>query len=144
MRLSLNGEHIRIEAADQLDESLLTQIRLNKEELLAYLKKNNSRTAFNHIIATPSQPHYPLSSAQRRLWTLSQLEEGNRAYNLPGVYVFEGELNKEALEHAFNSLVERHEILRTVFKEDEEQEIRQYILPAGDFHIHWQRVAFLE
>jgi len=141
VRLSLKGEHIQIEAADQLEEALLTQIRLNKEELLAYLKKNNSKTTFNHIIATPPQPHYPLSSAQRRLWTLSQLEEGNRAYNLPGVYVFEGELNKEALEHAFNSLVARHEILRTVFKEDEAQEIRQYILPAGGFHISWHDLS---
>jgi amino acid adenylation domain-containing protein len=77
--------------------------------------------------------HYPLSSAQKRFWVLSRFEEGNIAYNMPGVYVFEGDLNSDYLEAAFKKLIERHEILRTVFKEDEQGDIRQFIKSAEAF-----------
>ena len=74
---------------------------------------------------------YPLSSAQYRLWILSQFKEGNIAYNMPGIYEFEGHLNREAMEHAFESLVERHEILRTVFKDDETGKVKQFVKTIG-------------
>ncbi|HMI62248.1 MAG TPA: condensation domain-containing protein, partial [Puia sp.] len=74
---------------------------------------------------------YPLSSSQRRLWLLSQVEASNIAYNVPGVFRFEGELDVEALEKAFVALIERHEILRTAFHENEQGEVRQVILPVG-------------
>jgi amino acid adenylation domain-containing protein/non-ribosomal peptide synthase protein (TIGR01720 family) len=73
------------------------------------------------------QPDYALSSSQRRLWVLSQFEESSIAYNLPGVNVFEGMLDRDALEFAFQTLIKRHESLRTVFKEDEQGMIRQFI-----------------
>ncbi|WP_133054867.1 non-ribosomal peptide synthetase, partial [Niastella populi] len=89
------------------------------------------------IIPVAPQASYPLSFSQRRLWVLSQFEEANIAYNLPRVYVFEGELNREALKFAFDSVIGRHEILRTVFREDEQGEVRQVILPfsKAGFHI---------
>lgn len=46
---------------------------------------------------------------------------------MPGVYVFEGDLDKPALEQAFTTLIERHEILRTIFKEDAQGQVRQWI-----------------
>ncbi|WP_133054596.1 condensation domain-containing protein, partial [Niastella populi] len=74
---------------------------------------------------------------QRRLWVLSQFAEASIAYNVPAVYEFEGELNEEALKFAFDAVIERHEILRTVFIEDELGEVRQVILPfsKAGFHI---------
>lgn len=116
--------------------SLTTQdkeeIKRLKPLLLDFLKgnKNVREQSFNRIDAIKSEDHYPVSSAQQRLWLLSQFEEGNVAYNMPGVYVFEGNLNYSALENSFNSLLERHEILRTVFREDELTGLRQFILPA--------------
>lgn len=78
------------------------------------------------------QPDYALSSAQRRLWVLNQFSEGSNAYNLPGVYVFEGEVDRGALEYAFDALILRHEALRTVFRETGDGDVRQVILPAED------------
>ena len=44
--------------------------------------------------------------------------------------MLEGELNLAYLQQAFERLIERHEILRTVFKENGPDGIRQYILDA--------------
>src|SRR5204863_3687564 len=54
-----------------------------------------------------------VSFAQRRLWLIDQLEPGNAAYNIPAVVRFEGALDFAALEAAVNTIVARHETLRT-------------------------------
>src|SRR6185312_11514732 len=64
---------------------------------------------------------------QRRLWIVSQSEEANRAYSINDAYILEGGLDTGALEIACQRLTERHEIFRTLFKEDDTGEIRQYI-----------------
>jgi tyrocidine synthetase III len=90
-----------------------------------------AKTRYQAIEPLPLQPHYALSPAQRRLWVLSQFEEGNLAYNMPGLYHFEGQIDRAALAYAFGELIDRHESLRTVFREDEGGEPRQFILPPG-------------
>lgn len=97
------------------------------------------RTSAN-IPALDAQPYYPLSAAQSRLWVLSQFEQSKIAFNQPSIYVFEGNLDRTALEYAFSKVIERHESLRTVFREDERGEIRQYILApeASGFQLKYQ------
>ena len=71
------------------------------------------------LIPADREQDLPLSYAQQRLWFLDQFEsEQNSAYNIPIVLQFSGQLNIHALEISLNSLVRRHESLRTVFKND--------------------------
>ena len=70
---------------------------------------------FRNIEPLPEQPHYELSRAQRRLWILDRMEGGGVAYNIPGAYLIQGNLDRDAFRRAFEALVERHESLRTVF-----------------------------
>ncbi|OMP74496.1 condensation domain-containing protein, partial [[Flexibacter] sp. ATCC 35208] len=97
----------------------------------AVLIERSQKISYNGITPVPVQPSYPLSSSQRRLWVLSQFAEGNIAYNMPGAYVFEGDLSLPSLTYAFNELIRRHEILRTVFHEDSNGEVRQFIHHAN-------------
>jgi acyl carrier protein len=71
----------------------------------------------------------PLSYAQQRLWFLDQLGGTSTEYNMPGGLRLRGALDKEALERAINTIVERHESLRTHF-EEVEGEAMQAIEPA--------------
>jgi amino acid adenylation domain-containing protein len=56
-----------------------------------------------------------LSFAQRRLWFLEQLEPGTAAYNVPGEVRLSGPLDVGRLTAAFEEILRRHEVLRTVY-----------------------------
>ncbi len=133
VRLSLRHEEIEIETlTDKVSDDLLTDIRRNKEHITAYLKKGLSGRNFEHIERISEGESYAVSSAQRRLWVLSQLEGASVAYHIPGVYEFRGRLDQGSLRWAFDRLVERHEVLRTVIREGSDGEPRQVILGAED------------
>ncbi|MGX1543794.1 amino acid adenylation domain-containing protein, partial [Streptomyces adustus] len=57
----------------------------------------------------------PLSSAQRRLWFLHQLEGAGAVYNMPLAWRLQGSLDRMALEQALADVVDRHETLRTCY-----------------------------
>ncbi len=128
VRLSLKGENIEIDAPKgALTTEMISDIRMQKGEILEYLRKNLGNAVFNRIKAIEKKDCYPMSASQRRLWILSQFEGGNSAYNMVNVFVFEGALNRGAVSYAFETLLQRHEILRTVFREDKDGVIKQYI-----------------
>ncbi|MET7640137.1 amino acid adenylation domain-containing protein [Streptomyces sp. NPDC005438] len=77
----------------------------------------------------PERP--PLSPAQARLWFLDQAEDGDSlAYHLPFTLRLDGPVDLDALRRAVADLVERHQVLRTVFPQADGQPY-QRVLPAG-------------
>lgn len=100
---------IRIELKDLFLHPVLSDLAAEIDRTQA-----GSYSPISHVA---EQTHYKLSHAQRRLWVLDQFEpEGSIAYNLPVCYRLEGKLDRQALATAFNTLIERHESLRTVFE----------------------------
>ncbi|WP_033287826.1 non-ribosomal peptide synthase/polyketide synthase [Amycolatopsis jejuensis] len=59
----------------------------------------------------------PLSPAQQQLWFLYQLDGPTTTYSLPYAWRLHDSLDIDALRGAFEDLVRRHEVLRTVFVE---------------------------
>lgn len=55
---------------------------------------------------------YKMSSAQKRLFALYEIDKNSIAYNIPSLYKIEGEINIVKLNDAVIQLVNRHEILR--------------------------------
>ena len=62
----------------------------------------------------------PASFSQERLWFIDSLE-GSLQYHVPAVLQLKGKLNKQALEQALQMVVNRHEVLRTVFVQQDGQ-----------------------
>ncbi|MFC5220499.1 thioester reductase domain-containing protein [Streptomyces coerulescens] len=70
-----------------------------------------------------------LSFAQERLWFLAQLHPGNPYHNMVEAIRLRGPLDRDALRHALEQVVRRHDALRTVF-EVHRGEPRQRVLDA--------------
>ncbi|WP_425526045.1 amino acid adenylation domain-containing protein [Halotia branconii] len=73
--------------------------------------------------------HLPLSFSQERLWFIQQLQPNSSTYNVSFAFRLQGLLNISALEHSFNEIIQRHEVLRTRFFAADNQPI-QVIAPS--------------
>lgn len=81
------------------------------------------------LVAIDRNQPLPLSYPERSLWVLQQLDPSNPFYNEPFVVKLNGKLSKKRFEKSINKLIARHEVLRTVFSEDNET-LQQKILPS--------------
>lgn len=84
------------------------------EQIADHIIKQN-KNAYSEIETAPTQPYYPLSAAQKRLFVLNQLKEGNVAYNICQKVYLKSSYEVQQLEDIFNCLIMRHESLRTRF-----------------------------
>ncbi|WP_394849182.1 amino acid adenylation domain-containing protein [Pendulispora brunnea] len=85
-------------------------------------------------IAPAGRAHpLPLSFSQERLWFLMQLDPASTAYNMPAAVKLRGPLDEGALVRALESVVARHEVLRTRFIT---RDGRPFQVPAADIDFH--------
>lgn len=59
---------------------------------------------------------YPLSPVQRALWTLDQIQTFGHHYTIPLTLELRGELDLSRLQAAMHTMLQRHSVLRTVFR----------------------------
>lgn len=81
------------------------------------------------ILPVEAREYYPVSSQQKRLFIMWQLNRDSVAYNLPSGTIIEGDLEYDMLVRAFQHLVDRHESLRTSFSFINGQVV-QYVHPT--------------
>ncbi len=74
--------------------------------------------------------HVPLSLAQQRMWFMARLDPESSAYNIPVALRLSGPLDTAALTAALDDVLERHEVLRTVYPEHEGAGFQQ-VLPVA-------------
>lgn len=127
------GDQLRVSSPrGTLLPELRQAIKENKAELLAALR------AAQHAdgglqepipVAERAQP-LVLSSAQQRMWFMSQLEPSGSAYNLFASIRINGPLDFDLLACSLEELLRRHEILRTNFSIEQGQPV-QVIAPPG-------------
>jgi amino acid adenylation domain-containing protein len=72
----------------------------------------------------------PLSWGQERLWFLDQFEENSTTYNLLLGVTINGTLDIGTLQKSLDTIIERHEVLRTNFQEIDGHAV-QIIKPAA-------------
>jgi acyl transferase domain-containing protein/acyl carrier protein len=118
----LGGDSLKaITAISLIHKELNTEVPLEAFftgptiEKLARLINVGSAPKSEYVAIEPSETkeYFPLSSSQKRLYILQQLEKESVAYNETEIYLLVGPFDRERFEDALSQLVERHEVLRS-------------------------------
>jgi len=121
-----------------LDDATRAELSEHKDEirrfLEAALESSPPAADATRIERTDPSRTEPLSSAQRRLWFLEQLDPASTVNNLPAVFHIVGRLDRDALRRTFREIVRRHDSLRTAIMTTS-GEPHQEIEPALDFEL---------
>ncbi len=70
---------------------------------------------------------FPVTTTQERCWFLDKVQPGNPALNVAIRWELRGKVSAENLEHAFLTVIERHEVLRTRFVERDGAPMQQVV-----------------
>lgn len=76
----------------------------------------------------------PLSFGQERLWFIDQLDPGSPAQNILTAEIMTGPIHIMAMEHAFEDVLVRHQVLRSYFPTID-GEPRQRVRPLTNLHL---------
>ncbi|MED1217917.1 lichenysin non-ribosomal peptide synthetase LicA, partial [Bacillus paralicheniformis] len=106
----------RIQQEMNVDLQLKDLFQAPTIETLAQAAEKTEKKSAVYIEAAPDQETYPVSSAQKRLYVLQQIEGAEKSYHMPSVLQLEGKLDLKRLESAAQMLIKRHEAFRTTFE----------------------------
>ncbi|MCY8340416.1 lichenysin non-ribosomal peptide synthetase LicA [Bacillus haynesii] len=106
----------RIQQEMNVDLQLKDLFQAPTIESLAQAAAKAEKKSAVYIEAAPDQETYPVSSAQKRLYVLQQIEGAEKSYNMPAVLQLEGKLDLKRLKSAAQMLIKRHEAFRTTFE----------------------------
>jgi amino acid adenylation domain-containing protein len=98
--------------------------RLTVESLAVYIK-SVEKNAFSTVEPAEKKEYYGLSSAQKRLYFLQQMDKEGIGYNIPLILILEGIVDKDKLEQSIRGLIRRHESLRTSIDVIEEEPVQR-------------------
>ncbi|MBB4607806.1 amino acid adenylation domain-containing protein/non-ribosomal peptide synthase protein (TIGR01720 family) [Xanthomonas arboricola] len=118
-------------ASADISPRAVALLRENRDALIAFLS-DSAVLPIAEAIPRRGQPQRPapLSFAQQRLWFLHQLDPAaSAAYHVGAALALRGALDVDALRLTLARIVERHEVLRTCFV-DQDGEPVQWVLPA--------------
>lgn len=106
----------------KIHKTFNVQVRLSEifktqslKDLAAHIKSKQF-SLYSSIRPAEEKEYYTLSAAQKRMYILNQLGDIHSNYNISGVAVIEGEMDKGHFEEAFTKLLKRHESFRTSFE----------------------------
>lgn len=87
-----------------------------------------------HVAALTDTLSFPLTSTQLRWWFLDQLRPGDSSLNVAVRWELRGNVSRDLIEATFARILERHEILRTRFVENNGTPVQE-VLPSIGFHV---------
>lgn len=82
---------------------------------LAKVLEEKTGVTYQSISKAEEKPYYNMSSTQKRIFMVSEMDKDGLSYNMPAVMKMEGAINAEAARNAIAKIMNRHEILRTRF-----------------------------
>ncbi len=115
---SLHATQLTVRVRDQLDIELAPRhlfITSGLEQLAALLDRTETVPAVDRIVPVPHDGPLVCTYQQEGLWLVQQLDPASAAYHIGFATRLRGAVQVPALERALQSLVARHEALRTRF-----------------------------
>ncbi len=143
VRLWEDNGQLRFEApAGIMTDELAAEIRQSKPALLEFLRdaRAGAASAPPAIATVPRGGVMPASMAQQRLWLLHQLDGNGSTYNVPKAMRLRGALDAARLERAFETVVHRHEALRTTFEWQRGEAVQRIHAPSP-IHIQYEDLS---
>lgn len=98
----------------QLSEDERFFIKKNKLKIIASIFKGHQK------VEVPETNNFenPLSFQQERLWLTNKISSVGQEYNSVAIFHFRGTLDIKSFQESFKKVLFRHEVLRTIYKED--------------------------
>lgn len=142
VKLAVKGEQLSVTGnLKAIDGQTKIKLKAHKAAIIEFVRgKQNEVPA---IVPTARSTPLPLSFAQQRLWLVEQITPGTDQFNMPMALRFKGALNVQALQQALNTIVARHEVLRTVYHAGERNEGQQQIRAVGEVNLEYSDLAQL-
>ena len=94
-------------------------------ELLEQMTAEQTPGTTTHTSSTTSENEYPLSSTQEALWFLQQMAPESTAYNVAVAMRATSSIDAAIARKTFETLIQRHDALRTTFRQHGEQPLQQ-------------------
>ena len=113
--------------AQRLAERVAALPAAQRQLLLKRLAQQNIDASALPIVPFRRDETLPASHAQRGLWLTWRMAPDSPAYNMAGTLVLSGPLDVGALRAAVADLSQRHEVLRTSYRLDDQGELQQCI-----------------
>ncbi|MDF2988060.1 MAG: amino acid adenylation domain protein [Eubacterium sp.] len=130
--LSLDGEKLKLTAPQKvMSDDIITEITRYKDEIINFLRNNKiNAVKFPPIITNPEERYipFPLTDVQQAYWIgrSQDFELGNVATHIYMEFEDSG-LNIENFEKAWNKLIDRHDMLRAIVRNDGMQQVLEEV-----------------
>jgi amino acid adenylation domain-containing protein len=124
IHISIMDGNLKLAFDNEPGSELLEEIKSNKQNLMRYLEQQALSTA---LIKRDNQEFSLIAPNQMKLWAIDKLLGKSKVYNIPSVYAINGFLSIEHFSNAWEQILQRHEVLRSVFVEKEDANTYQII-----------------
>lgn len=120
IRLYVENRKLRANVpSEKIPLRLQAMISEHKNEIIDFLNGEGEGNAVARPKDENTNARIPLSFAQQRLWFEDRMSQGSAHYNIQLLDMLLGKFLQSDFGRALNSLVKRHEILRTCYREQD-------------------------
>lgn len=114
-----------------LSEEQKNFLKDNKSNIISLIQNQTRKTPI--IEKIDKDLSKPLSFSQQGLWLFDKINSGSSQYNLTSTFKIKGEINYDVLNQTFNTILQRHESLRSSFFVGESGEPIQKVQKVNNF-----------
>ena len=117
--IKLYNDNLKIiSPKNSLTAEIVNEIKEFKADIISFLKQTEHDDLYNSyttIKPATVKDHYPLSSAQKRIFIIQQMDLNSVAYNVTSVMSLHENTSHSEIEKVFQKVLLRHESFRTSF-----------------------------